>query len=502
MTESGPDSYKTGSLFGGKYNLVRRLESGGMGTVWIAHHTDLDTHVAIKVVKDGLLVKEYAERLLKEARMVARLRHPAIVQVFDFGRAEHGEPYIVMELLHGASLGEHLQRRGRISAAEAVQLLLPVADALATAHDAGIVHRDLKPDNIYVAVQANRTQPKVLDFGIARADVGTGRHLTTAGALLGSPGYMSPEQARGQTHVDARTDVWAFCIVLYEAMTGTAAFHGENYNAVLRAIIENDPTPTHELAAGDPVLWSILERGLAKDLDWRWSSMRELGTALAQWLLNQGVTEDVTRASLQATWLEGVGRDETRFSIPGVARSTTDAPPSGSAEAPGLQVVSFTPAPTPRHSTPTLGLAPVLTTGGHGAVSVASEVTKVSRRRTGLAVGAAVVVTGVLVWGTARKMDATPSPSAIAPSSAVVESPRSAASLPTTVVDRRSPEASSATAPPSPSATPSATTRKARAPKKAASDEAPRRRTPSNASTTQRDKPAEPADARFRPRSL
>jgi serine/threonine-protein kinase len=145
-------------------------------------------------------------------------------------------------------------------------------------------------------------QPKLVDFGVAKLDRTKGIRLTQTGALLGSPLYMSPEQARGDD-VDHRADIWAFCVVLYEAVTGRTPFEGKNYNAVMYAIVANAPPTSTSLGAGDEGLWEIMQRGLEKDPDRRWQSMQDLGAALAQWLLGKGIGDDITGASIDSLWL-------------------------------------------------------------------------------------------------------------------------------------------------------------------------------------------------------
>ena len=159
--------YLPGEIVAEKYRLIRLIGEGGMGSVWVARNLALDIRVAVKLIRSDLDAPGITERLLKEARTTARLRHPSIVRVFDFGRTRHGDPFIVMELLQGETLGTVLNRESRLSAPQALQLLLPVADGLAAAHAQGIVHRDLKPDNVFFTEVDDRIQPKVLDFGIA-----------------------------------------------------------------------------------------------------------------------------------------------------------------------------------------------------------------------------------------------------------------------------------------------------------------------------------------------
>ncbi|HET7539745.1 MAG TPA: protein kinase [Polyangiaceae bacterium] len=302
-TPSSP--YNVGDVIAGKYRLDALLGEGGMGTVWRALNLQLEAPVALKLIRAELDQAALGQRLKQEARAAAKLGHSAIVRVFDIGDSELGDPYIVMELLSGQTLGSLLATESRLPSVRAVQLLLPVADALVAAHAKGIVHRDLKPDNIFISHEAEELRPKLLDFGIAKLsdETGQNRQLTQAGAILGSPGYMSPEQARGQDNIDQRTDIWSFCVVLYETLSGTAPFTGNNYNSLMRAIVENEPTPLVELWAADPTLWAIVQRGLAKDVAQRYQTMEELGRALAGWLLSQGISEDVSGVSLDTKWI-------------------------------------------------------------------------------------------------------------------------------------------------------------------------------------------------------
>jgi eukaryotic-like serine/threonine-protein kinase len=297
--------YIAGEVIADKYRLVRPLGEGGMGALWVAQNLALDVQVALKLIRADIASESANDRLLNEARTAARLKHPSIVRIFDFGRTRRGDPFIVMELLTGQSLGERLEMQRRLPATYTIQLLLPIAEALAAAHRHGIVHRDLKPDNIFLAESDGRLQPKIVDFGIAKLDQGpTNGRLTQDGAVLGSPEYMSPEQARGDEHADHRADIWSFCVMLYECVTGVVPFTDDNYHALLRRIIEREPASILDLSAGDRELWNILSRGLHKDQDQRWQKIRDLGDALAGWLVERGVTEDICGHSLRASWLD------------------------------------------------------------------------------------------------------------------------------------------------------------------------------------------------------
>jgi eukaryotic-like serine/threonine-protein kinase len=287
-----------------KYRLDEMLGQGGMGSVWRATNLQLDCSVAIKLIRDGLDRDELRLRLTLEARAAAKLAHPSIVRVYDVGETETRDPFIVMELLHGQTLSE-VSSDVCLSAVRAVQLLLPIAEALSAAHASGIVHRDLKPDNVFIVEEDGRVQPKLLDFGIAKL-TGNGDRaggLTQSGTLLGTPDYMSPEGARGQADLDARADVWSFCVVLYEQVAGALPFLGSNPYAMLRAIVEDDPIPLPSDFAGAAALWEIVQRGLAKDRCERFQSVAELGRALAVWLRSQGVQDDACGLQLDTKWL-------------------------------------------------------------------------------------------------------------------------------------------------------------------------------------------------------
>ncbi len=332
-----PALYIPGDVIDGKYRLTRIIGRGGMGAVWLAHNIPLDMDVAVKLIRRDRTAPEAPGRLLQEARAAARLKHPSIVRVFDFGESEQGDPFIVMELLNGESLSAILRRKRRLSPANAVQTLLPVASALASAHSKGIVHRDLKPDNVLLITdESGALVPKVVDFGIAKLLLSNDpdRACTLAGEVLGSPDYMSPEQARGADNVGEATDIWAFSVVLYEAVAGRRPFVGPNYNSLIAAILTNDPPPIAEL--GDPALWAILQRGLTKNIALRWATMRELGAALAQWAVDHGIEDDACGNRIAKQWLSGAMRriftvyPEQQMEAAGGVRPAAGAPASGS----------------------------------------------------------------------------------------------------------------------------------------------------------------------------
>ena len=312
-----------GDILAEKYEIVSLLGEGGMGTVWRARSIALDADVAIKVLHCDRADSQAAQRLLREARATARVGHPSIVRAFDFGETEAGEPFLVMELLEGTSLADCLDRRGRMSPIEAVQMLLPIAAGLAAAHARGIVHRDIKPENIIIVPDGASTfLPKIVDFGIAKLSRRTNQVITQAGMVLGSLEYMSPEQAEGKQEVGEQTDVWALCVVLYELITGHRPFEGESITTMIYALYTLDPTPITSFAVGDDALWAILARGLEKATENRWKTMLDLGTALAVWAVQQGATVDASGRSLALHWLGSAAdarpKKDSRISWSGV----------------------------------------------------------------------------------------------------------------------------------------------------------------------------------------
>jgi len=292
--------YVPGVIVADKYELLRPLGAGGMGEVWVAHHLGLDIDVAVKFIGSVATEAGLADRLLEEARNTARLGHPAIVRALDFGHTDSGDPFIVLELLAGEDLATRIELSGPLAPEQAVATLLPIVHALSAVHESGIVHRDIKPENVFLAEVDLGLQAKLLDFGISHKTDRV-RRLTLRNVALGTPDYMSPEQARGETS-DARTDQWSFCIVLFEVITRSRPFEADNYNALLRTITDDAPKSLASFGIEQPELWSILTRGLAKSADDRYPSMRDLGEALARWLLERGVTEDAVGTSLRRAW--------------------------------------------------------------------------------------------------------------------------------------------------------------------------------------------------------
>jgi serine/threonine-protein kinase len=290
----------TGEVFDGEYLLQRLLGEGGMGLVFAARHPDFRQEVALKIVRPGA-GRRVAERFLSEARLTRKLDHPAIVKVYDARIAAQGLPYLVMELLRGEDLRALFTKAKRLPAASAVGLLLPVALGIRAMHQAGVLHRDLKPENIFLEQTPQGMFPKLLDLGVAQPlELARRRRLTDVGLVAGSPDYMSPEQASGEINLDERSDIFAFTLVLYEAIAGRSPFSGKTPREVMQAIVHAKPARLEGANAMTRDLNRIIERGLEKERARRWQSMGELGSALGRWLLEQGEERDAAGNPLAA----------------------------------------------------------------------------------------------------------------------------------------------------------------------------------------------------------
>ena len=270
-------------LVAGKYRLVRQIGGGGMGSVWQAQHVSLGTPVAIKFIDaDPGHASAAAARFQTEAHAAASLRSKHAIKVFDHGALADGRAYLVMEMLVGESLETRLQRVGRLSLREAAHLIQQIARALSEAHDKGIAHRDLKPDNIFLVRDDDEgtVVAKLLDFGIAKVR-GAAAH-TKMGALLGTPAFMSPEQACGLTTVDGRSDLWSLGVIVFRCVTGALPFGGSKLGERLLNIC-SAPVPLPSVVRpGLPREFDEwMARALQRDPAQRFQSASELSAALA-----------------------------------------------------------------------------------------------------------------------------------------------------------------------------------------------------------------------------
>jgi len=280
---------------GGKYVLVRRIALGGMGQIWIARNEMTGADVALKVLRADIDKRiQVEQRFRHEARLGAMLSHRNIVRIFDLVEEPDGSLVLVMELLRGETLRRHLKKKGPLHADEAIAIMLPVLSALEHAHEMGVVHRDIKPANIFLAVDPDgHVTPKLLDFGIAKVPQAAGGVQTLDGRVLGTPRYMSPEQIRSETTIDARSDIFSLGAVLVEVLTGHSPFVAETPSASLASVLETllDPDPRI-----DPRVWLVLQRALAKRPYERYPDCAELSQALRDAV---GVSDQVLITNLR-----------------------------------------------------------------------------------------------------------------------------------------------------------------------------------------------------------
>jgi serine/threonine-protein kinase len=351
----------------GEYRIEGKIGEGGMGVVYAAIHPLIGKRAAIKVMNPALCTDPLSvERFVQEARSVNQIGHPNIVDVFSFGALGDGRSYFVMEWLAGASLADRLD--DGVPVAEAIEILDQIADALEAAHEKGVVHRDIKPDNVFlVALRGNRQTVKLLDFGIAKLadDGGTGVRKTSTGQMIGTPGYMSPEQAR-RKFVDHRTDIYALGCMAFELFTGQLPFDADN---PMDIIMQHMSDPPPRLTTIRPDLPEVLERTVL--------GMLEKDPAKRPALADVRAELDVARAA------QPVGARPSR--AVGSFNSSRVAPAT---PVPGAsQVVDATPPPAPVSRPTTLSSA---------SAEMQAAIAPPRRGKLFIGLGAAVIVGGTL----------------------------------------------------------------------------------------------------------
>lgn len=274
-----------GATLVGRYEILRRIGEGGMSAVYEARHTVLGKPVAVKVLLEKFLERtELVARLLQEARLASAIGHEHIIDVMDFGTTSDGRSFVVMELLEGESLAQVIAREAPLPIERCLHLARQMVSALGAAHDKGIVHRDVKPENVFVLRRGEQDFVKVMDFGISKAvqsrEEGVEMvRLTRTGMVLGTPLYMSPEQARGEDDVDIRADVWAVGVVMYECLTGEVPFRAKNYLAVISQVLNEDveaPSQLRPELAIPVSVETVVMRAMAKDRTTRYQRMSDL----------------------------------------------------------------------------------------------------------------------------------------------------------------------------------------------------------------------------------
>jgi eukaryotic-like serine/threonine-protein kinase len=355
-------------ILGDKYRLVRPLNQGGMGSVWLAEHLSLAAPVAVKLIAtEATRTAHRLQRFLREARTAAAARSPHVVQILDYG-VDEGTPFIVMELLEGESLAERLLREGRLGARETEAIIRQVSRGLTRAHETGIVHRDLKPANIFISSNDEEEIVKLFDFGIAKAtteDVGAAfaANQTRIGSILGTPYYMSPEQLEGSRRCDHRTDIWAMGVIAYECLLGRPPFAGRGIGGLVLAICSLPAPAPSEHGPVPAGFDGWFARACARDISERFQSAREAAHELRR-LIEPGFEPNL------ATGLAGgAGNAEghTSFAQPADeesgARSATPRSRSSPALAPTTAATSSATidrGKTQRPSRPLLLLVPIV----------------------------------------------------------------------------------------------------------------------------------------------
>jgi serine/threonine-protein kinase len=272
---------QVGKVVAGRYRIVRLIGRGGMGAIYEVQHLQLGRRLAMKVLSPNLAVDgEALTRFRREAEMISKLRHPHIVELFDWETLEGGLPCMVMELLEGADLATRMRHTPKLGWPLIARIADQVLSALAEVHRAGIVHRDLKPENIFLTGAGDDVRVKLLDFGVSK--VLEGSNLTATDQVIGTPAYMSPEQARGQAgDVGVQTDVWAMGAILYEMAAGRQAFSGVNIPAVLFRVCHGDVDPvTAHRADAPPAFAEVIARALAREPAERYASVEELAAGV------------------------------------------------------------------------------------------------------------------------------------------------------------------------------------------------------------------------------
>jgi eukaryotic-like serine/threonine-protein kinase len=450
-----------GKVIAGRYRLDRVLAQGGMGSVWVGHHLQLDVPVAVKFMAPYFAASAEARaRFEREAKASAQLRIANAVQVYDFG-IEDGTPFITMELLDGEDLHARLDREKRLTPAATLVILNQVCIGLRRAHDVGLVHRDLKPANIFLSRQGREEVAKILDFGIAKAPEPAagagGAGATKTGTLLGTPHYMSPEQVRSTSKVDLRSDLWALGVIAFRCVTGQLPFPGDEMGEVLIDVCTKAiPVPSHIAPDLPPELDRFFERALMRDPAQRFQDADELADAFADaqepvTMLARGEAIDTARR----TALASAARPPEPVSsgaLPSVAAVSAASFPSVSAASPaGLPAVGT--------------LAPAAQTQGGSPLD--PTVRHDRERRTGillacagmLALGAAValVIFTMSGRGSDPRLHATGEPPAVSSGEPQTASPSAAVAAPpaTDGAVASSSASSTATSSAGPSATPS-----------------------------------------------
>lgn len=273
----------TGQLLDGKYLLIKKLGEGGMGAVYLGKHATMGKMVAVKILHSILVSnEELVRRFIREAQATVSINHKNIIDIMDLGALPTGEPFIVMEYLQGAGLDEIIRVQKQLDLPTAAAILEPTLRAIGAAHDKGVVHRDLKPENIYINHPSSEDLDiKLIDFGISKIQNNTVTKLTQEGTTLGTPAYMSPEQARGAKEMNHLTDIYATGIIFFEMLSGETPFEGDQYNVLLANILTADPRHPQSVYPNFPMdAWPVIQKAISKNPSERYQNTDEMISAI------------------------------------------------------------------------------------------------------------------------------------------------------------------------------------------------------------------------------
>jgi serine/threonine protein kinase len=428
-----------GTLIAGKLRLIRTLGAGGMGVVYEVEHEITKHHRALKVLHAYAAEQPgVVERFLREASAAGRVGNAHVAETFDAGKLDSGEPYLLMELLDGETLDQLLQRSGPLDAGLLCNLIHQACEGVHAAHEAGIIHRDLKPENLMIVTRDGAPFVKILDFGISKFDAErTGSlKLTTEGLVMGTPYYMSPEQVVGSSTIDARTDIYALGVILYECATGVRPFDAQTVQHLAILIHQGNPVPLATRRAALPsAFYDIVHRAMAADREQRFESARALAAALAP--LRGRVS----------------GAPATRIVEPYIARPLVERYIARPLIEPAHThvVVDTTSGGTPR-VTSSRPSGPMPSTDGALAQSMSGRSSAGKRSRAlGVSAISLVLVAGAIALAVTRssRIEPSPPPRPAAAAANVVAEPPQAAVLPAAHPFETAPPASSASPTPS-----------------------------------------------------